>query len=106
MEHGVVATKASQVTEQTIIMNIFFSDIFGVSPERLEVHGAFDISLTNDLPLFIDPFLLFHSKETKYQELHREIIRYITFLRDVSLEGEISPGLKKSWFYFREVKQT
>ena len=42
---------------------IYFSDAFEVSPQILEEYGAFDVSLLNDLPLFIDPFLLFNSKK-------------------------------------------
>ena len=87
-------------------MNVYFSDVFGIAYQRLDDYGAFDISLTNDLPLFIDPFLLFHSRKPKYQELHTEIIDYVKFLRDMTLDGEINPGLIKEWFYFREVKQT
>ncbi len=39
-------------------MATFFSDCFDVSPEIVKDYGAFNISLINDLPLFIDPFLL------------------------------------------------
>ncbi len=42
-------------------MKIYFSDFFEVLPALLEEYGAFNISLLNDLPLFIDPFLLFNS---------------------------------------------
>jgi hypothetical protein len=42
-------------------VGIYFSDIFGVDPETLDQYGAFDVSLVNDLPLFVDPFLLFNS---------------------------------------------
>lgn len=45
-------------------MGTFFSDTFGVDPKTLEAYGAFDISVINDLPLFIDPFLLFRSEAT------------------------------------------
>jgi hypothetical protein len=40
-------------------MDLFFSQYFDVKPAVLEEFGAFDISLASDLPLFIDPFLLF-----------------------------------------------
>jgi len=39
-------------------MKLYFSDFFEVSPEVIEKYGAFNPSLINDLPLFIDPFLL------------------------------------------------
>lgn len=83
---------------------IYFSDFFDVSPSVIEEHGAFDISLLNDLPLFIDPFLLFNSENSKYRDLHGEIIRYMVFLKDQSL-NDLKPGLVKSWFHFPEVRQ-
>lgn len=86
-------------------MNIYFSDYFNIDKDTLEEYGAFDISLVNDLPVFIDPFLLFTSDKKEYQELHDKIIDHIAFLRDMSQNGEIRPGLLKSWFQFPEVKQ-
>lgn len=84
---------------------IYFSDFFGVAPATLEEYGAFNVSLINDLPLFIDPFLLFDSQEARYQALHDEIIGYLKFLRDASADESISVGLLDSWFRFPEVKQ-
>ena len=42
---------------------VYFSDIFEIDEQILEEYGAFNISLVNDLPLFIDPFLLYASKK-------------------------------------------
>jgi hypothetical protein len=84
---------------------IYFTDFFEVPPEVLEEYGAFNISLINDLPLFIDPFLLFNSEKEEYQRLHEQIIQYVRFLRDKSVAGGIDEGLLKSWFMFSEVKQ-
>lgn len=86
--------------------SIYFSDVFGVAPDVLEDYGAFDVSLVNDLPLFIDPFLLFNSERPEYQALHDQIIRYVRFLRDKAVAGGITQGLMKAWFMFPEVKQT
>lgn len=86
-------------------MNVYFSDYFNVSKDQLEEHGAFNVSLINDLPVFIDPFLLFNSDKKGYQELHEKIIEYIRFLRVMSESGEISRGLISHWFLFPEVKQ-
>ncbi|MBF08092.1 MAG: hypothetical protein CL809_11030 [Cobetia sp.] len=86
-------------------MNVYFSDYFSVSKDDLEEYGAFNISLINDLPVFIDPFLLFNSDKPEYQRLHDEIIEYIGFLRDMSEAGKVSKGLVKHWFLFPEVKQ-
>ncbi|WP_312777199.1 hypothetical protein [Pseudescherichia sp.] len=84
-------------------LRIYFSDFFNVEPEIIKSYGAFNISLINDLPLFIDPFLLFNND--KYKDLHQNIIKYVSFLRDRSQHGELNRGLIKSWFLFPEVKQ-
>jgi len=39
----------------------------------LNTYGGFDVSVASDLPLFIDPFLLFHSDKPEYQALHEGI---------------------------------
>ena len=87
-------------------MEIYFSDFFQISPKVLEEYGAFNISLINDLPLFIDPFLLFNSKKQQYQELHDEIIRYVRFLKNKSTNINLDTDLIKSWYFFPEVKQS
>lgn len=86
-------------------MKVYFSDWFDIDPEILEEYGAFNISLINDLPLFIDPFLLFTSEKEEYQRLHDEIIKYLSFLRDQSVDGNVDEGLLRSWYMFPEVKQ-
>ncbi len=95
-----MAQAAEQITAQ-----IYFSDFFHVSPALLEEYGAFDVSLVNDLPLFVDPFLLFNSENPTYRQLHDDIILYLLFLRDKSLSGGVDPGLLKAWYQFKEVKQ-
>jgi hypothetical protein len=84
---------------------MYFSDFFAVSPEILDKYGALNISLVNDLPLFIDPFLLFNSEKAEYQDLHAGIIDYLVFLRDQSITRTIDAGLLESWYCFHEVKQ-
>ncbi|OGD08830.1 hypothetical protein A2397_05290 [Candidatus Amesbacteria bacterium RIFOXYB1_FULL_44_23] len=84
---------------------ILFSDYFGISKKALEDYGAFDISLVADLPLFIDPFLLFNSKKSEYQQLHEGIITYLRFLRDKSTSQPINKGLLSAWYRFKEVEQ-
>ena len=49
---------------------IYFTDFFEVTSATLEAYGAFNVSLINDLPLFIDPFLLFDSEDQRYKDLH------------------------------------
>jgi len=86
-------------------MNVYFSDIFGVDEDIIENYGALNISLINDLPLFVDPFLLFESDKEDYQKLHKNILKYVAFIRDKSIEIEITEGLLRHWFVFSEVKQ-
>ena len=87
-------------------MDIYFSDHFKVSSVSIKKYGAFNVSLVTDLPLFIDPFLLFNSTKPKYQKLHDNIIAYLKFLRDKSSSVKIDRGLLNAWFAFPEVKQT
>ncbi|WP_028060541.1 hypothetical protein [Candidatus Solirubrobacter pratensis] len=86
-------------------MDIYFSQHFGVEPQLLDEYGALDISVVSDLPLFVDPFLLFNSDDPKYQQLHAEILRYLRFLRDLAAEGDLDEALIKNLYRFREVKQ-
>jgi hypothetical protein len=86
-------------------MATFFSDFVGVNADDLENHGAFNVSLINDLPLFIDPFLLFNSEKPEYQALHESILKYMRFLRDSVIGGRVTADLEKAWFMFPEVRQ-
>ena len=86
---------------------VYFSDFFGVDEEIIDEYGAINISLINDLPLFIDPFLLFNSEDPEYQQIHREMIDYLHFLQEqAQSEPTLSKGMRQSWFIFSEVKQT
>lgn len=86
-------------------MNIYFSDFFNISPSTLEKYGAFNVSLINDLPLFVDPFLLFGSKKDEYQTLHLDILKYLTFLKNKADDGIVNLSKIKSWYLFPEVEQ-
>ena len=86
-------------------MRVYFSDIFNVKPNIIEKYGAFNISLVNDLPLFVDPFLLFNSKNTEYQNCIRKYSSTLHFSETVLLR------IGQSWtteklVLFPEVKQT
>jgi hypothetical protein len=83
---------------------IYFSDFYDVHPDALKNYGAFNISLLNDLPLFVDPFLLFNSENETYLKLHEEIIKYVQFLKTQSSRN-LPIGALKSWFYFSEIKE-
>lgn len=88
-------------------LRLYFSDFFGIDEDVVESYGAVNISLINDLPLFIDPFLLFNSQNERYQAIHQEIITYLLFLQE---QAEMLPqppsGMISSWYLFPEVKQT
>ena len=84
---------------------IYFSDVFGVEQDALDAHGAFNIALVNDLPLFVDPFLLFDSEQPEIRALHEEIIKYLVFVRDRAQADELTEGAVSQWLLFREVKQ-
>ena len=87
-------------------MRMYFSDFFGVRKSALNKYGAFDISLLADLPLFVDPFLLFNSKKPKYRTLHDRMIEYLRFLKEKSAADQsLDSGLLTAWYMFPEVEQ-
>jgi len=88
------------------VLDLSFSDVFGVQPAELDQYGAVNISLVSDVPLFVDPFLLFHSANPKYRALHDEVIRYLAFLRDKAAASVLPQGHLRGWYMFPEVRQT
>jgi hypothetical protein len=88
-------------------LRLYFSDFFNVDADIIESYGAVNISLINDLPLFIDPFLLFNSEKAEYQAIHQAIIKYILFLKAGAERYPIAPlGMLTAWYRFSEIKQT
>ena len=88
------------------MIRVYFSDFFEIAPDELEDYGALNISLLTDLPLFIDPFLLFNSENDAYGKLHDEIIKYLLFLCEESKSRKLDDGLIHRWFRFPEIPQT
>ena len=86
-------------------MDLYFSDVFNVKPSVLDRYGAFNVSLVADLPLFVDPFLIFNSRRPRYRQLHREIVRYLEFLYDKAQSQDLTPGLVGAWYRFPEIEQ-
>src|ERR1700722_20693136 len=86
-------------------MKICFSDFFELPPKTVEKYGAFDVSLLADLPLLVDPFLLFNSRKPKYRALHDRMIEYLRFLKQKSEAGSLDPHLLDAWYKFSEIKQ-
>jgi len=88
------------MSDQTQDVKLLFSDYFEVAPEVIEKYGAYNISLVSDLPLFIDPFLLFNSSKNVYKALHEEIITYLEFLKEKSSGNLTDAGLISAWYKF------
>lgn len=86
-------------------MNSTFAEIFNVKEKYIEDFGSFNISLIADIPLFIDPFLLFTSKDKHYQQLHEEIIEYLKFLKEKTIQKTLNIQDVYYLFQFNEVKQ-
>lgn len=84
---------------------VYFTEIFGVDEKVLDDYGAVNISLINDIPLFIDPFLLYASDKPDYKQLHEGVLDYLVFLRAKAANGLVTKEKIKRWYRFPEVKQ-
>lgn len=82
---------------------MYFSDVFDISNDLLASENVFDISLVSDLPLFIDPFLVFDSDKPEYQRLHMDVVRYVSFVRNKIIEGNVTDAQEKEWLHFKEI---
>lgn len=81
---------------------MLFSEKFEVEKSKIDEYGAIDISLVCDIPLFIDPMLIFNSEKEKYKELHNNIIKYFHFLAKKA-EQKLEIADIKTWYTFNEV---
>jgi len=87
-------------------IKIYFSDYFEIGHDVVDSYGALDISLLSDNPAFVDPFLIFYSKNKEYQKLHQFIVNYLVFLKKQSDEGNFShlfytfPEVNEVWLGF------
>ena len=86
-------------------MATFLSDYFGVEEAVFESYGALNISVVNNLPLFVETFLLFHSREARVCGAPRSDHRISRVLRDRAAEGRVDEGHLRNWYCFPEVKQ-
>lgn len=82
---------------------MYFSEKFDVDKTLIDQFGAIDISLVCDLPLFIDPMLIFNSKKQEYIKLHDYLIQFFSFLTDKS-EQELNIDDIMTYFMFSEIK--
>lgn len=81
---------------------LLFSEYFEIDASVVDDYGALNICLEADLPLFVDPFLLFSSVKPEYQELHERIVGHLVFLRNLAVQN---PHIGLTLFQFPEIPQ-
>ena len=83
---------------------LLFSDYFEIDDSVLENYGALNICLSSDLPMFIDPFLLFASEKDEYKKLHKEVVNHLLILKEYATENG-GKNVDINLFRFPEIKQ-
>lgn len=83
---------------------LLFSDYFDINQSIMDEYGALNICLSADMPLFIDPFLLFASEDEEYKKLHAGLIDHLLILKEIAIQDKES-GVNNSLFRFPEIKQ-
>lgn len=83
---------------------LLFSDYFNLDKSDLDDYGVLNLCLSSDLPLFLDPFLLFASEKEEYKVLHKKIIDHLIILKNIATENK-SSATKNNLFKFPEIKQ-
>lgn len=83
-------------------VQLLFSEYFGIDKNVMDNYGALNICIEADLPLFIDPFLLFASEKKEYVELHDNIVDHLVSLRKLAVQN---PEADLRLFQFPEIKQ-
>lgn len=83
---------------------LLFSNYFDIDESILDNYGALNICLSSDLPLYIDPFLLFASDKPEYQILHDKVVNHLILLKDFAIENNGS-DVDLNLFKFPEIKQ-
>lgn len=81
---------------------LLFSEYFEIDQQLVDQYGALNICLEADLPLFVDPFLLFSSTKPEYKALHDKIVGHLIFLRELSVNN---PSIGLTLFQFPEIRQ-
>lgn len=81
---------------------LLFSDYFELDSKTVDEYGALNICIKADLPLFIDPFLLFSSEKAEYQDLHDQIVGHLIALKKIASSSSSSD---LQLFQFPEIKQ-
>jgi hypothetical protein len=83
---------------------LLFSEYFDIKESIMTDYGALNICLSSDLPLFIDPFLLFASEKEEYKILHKNVVDHLLFLKEYATENG-GKDLDLRLFRFPEIKQ-
>src|SRR5258705_11398536 len=83
---------------------LLFSDYFNIDKSKMDEYGALNICLSADMPLFIDPFLLFASDDDNYKQLHQNLIDHLLILKEIAIENK-DLGVDNMIFRFPEIKQ-
>ena len=73
------------------LFNPRLSDVFGLVVRQDQVDFVVP-HLRDDLPLSVDPFLLWKSSRTEYEELHRMLLGFVEQVRMHALAGRIGAG--------------
>ncbi|WP_103965010.1 hypothetical protein [Nonomuraea solani] len=68
------------------IFNPRLSDVFGLVIRQDEVDFVVP-HLREDLPLYLDPFLLWKSGDPEYRRLHTDLLRFVDEVRKHAVEG-------------------
>ena len=83
-------------------IKLLFSEYFEIDSEILDKYGALNICIDTDLPLFIDPFLMFSSEKEEYVELHEQVVGHLIQLKELATNN---PSTDIRLFQFPEIKQ-
>ncbi|WP_299135275.1 hypothetical protein [uncultured Tenacibaculum sp.] len=83
---------------------LLFSEYFEINESQITEYGALNICLSSDLPLFLDPFLLFASEKPEYKVLHKQVVEHLILLKSYAIETN-GQDVDISLFRFPEIKQ-
>ena len=83
-------------------IKLLFSEYFEIDSEAIDGYGALNICIDADLPLFIDPFLMFSSEKEEYIELHEQVVGHLIKLKEFATNN---PSIDIRLFQFPEIKQ-
>ncbi len=86
--HG-VATDDDTGDPAVGIVNPRLSDVFGLVIRQDEVDFVVP-HLREDLPLYLDPFLLWKSEDQQYQQLHADLLGFVEEVRRHAVGGRVS----------------